>query len=104
MKTKIGYYPGCALTKGSSSAEYGMSVQKVAEALDIELVEIGDWNCCGASTAHQTNHLLATSLSARNIAIATKEGFEDLLVPVGHALRVPEVNGDHQQSSFNYSF
>lgn len=81
MKTKIGYYPGCALTKGSSSAEYGMSVQKVAEALDIELVEIGDWNCCGASTAHQTNHLLATSLSARNIAIATKEGFEDLLVP-----------------------
>mgnify|MGYP001952838352 CR=1 FL=1 len=81
MTTKIGYYPGCALTKGSSSAEYGMSVKKVAEALDINLVEIGDWNCCGASTAHQTNHLLALSLSARNIAMATKEGFEDLLVP-----------------------
>lgn len=78
---KIGYYPGCALTKGSSSAEYGMSVKSVAKTLSIDLVEIDDWNCCGASAAHQTNHMLALSLSARNITIASNAGFEDLLVP-----------------------
>lgn len=78
---KIGYYPGCALSEGASSAEYGMSVKGVVNALGIDLVEIDDWNCCGASTAHQTNHLLALSLSARNIAMATKEGLSDVLVP-----------------------
>ena len=79
--TKLGYYPGCALAEGSSSAEYGMSVRRVADALDIDLVDINDWNCCGASSAHQTNHLLAMSLSARNITLATNEGFQDVLVP-----------------------
>ncbi|MGR3176631.1 MAG: CoB--CoM heterodisulfide reductase iron-sulfur subunit B family protein [Candidatus Anammoxibacter sp.] len=78
---KIGYYPGCALSEGSSSAEYGMSVRSVANALDIDLVDINDWNCCGASAAHQTNHMLATSLSARNITLATNEGFKDVLIP-----------------------
>ncbi|MGR3220659.1 MAG: CoB--CoM heterodisulfide reductase iron-sulfur subunit B family protein [Candidatus Anammoxibacter sp.] len=78
---KIGYYPGCVLSVGSSAAEYGMSVRSVANALDIDLVDINDWNCCGASAAHQTNHMLAMSLSARNITLATNEGFNDVLVP-----------------------
>lgn len=78
---KIGYYPGCALTKGSSSSEYGMSVKGVAKALDIDLVEIDDWSCCGASAVHQTNHKLAISLSARNIALAARDGFKEVLVP-----------------------
>lgn len=78
---KIGYYPGCALSDGSSSAEYGMSVRGVANALGIDLAEIDDWNCCGASAAHQTNHLLAISLSARNITMAANEGFREVLVP-----------------------
>lgn len=78
---KIGYYPGCALSKGASSAEYGLSIKSMVDKLGIDLVEISDWNCCGASSAHQTNHLLAISLSARNIAMATKDGFNDILVP-----------------------
>ncbi|MGR3317386.1 MAG: CoB--CoM heterodisulfide reductase iron-sulfur subunit B family protein [Candidatus Anammoxibacter sp.] len=78
---KIGYYPGCALSEGSSATEYGMSVRSVANALDIDLVDINDWNCCGASAAHQTNHLLAMSLSARNITLAANEGFKDVLIP-----------------------
>ena len=40
---KIGFYPGCSL-KGSSR-EYNESVVAIAKALDIELVEIKDWNC-----------------------------------------------------------
>lgn len=77
----IGYYPGCALTKGSSSAEYGISIKEILNILGVELREIDDWNCCGASAAHQTNHLLAISLSARNITLATNGGFTEILVP-----------------------
>lgn len=77
----IGYYPGCALTKGSSSVEYGISIKEISNILGIELREIDDWNCCGASAAHQTNHLLAISLSARNITLATNGGLREILVP-----------------------
>ena len=60
---RIGYYPGCAITKGSSSEEYGTSVLRVAKEIGPEIEEIQDWNCCGASSAHATNHKLSTALS-----------------------------------------
>jgi heterodisulfide reductase subunit B len=49
--------------------------------LGIELQEIEDWNCCGASSAHSTNKALSLLLPARNLAIAEKSGNNDLLVP-----------------------
>lgn len=75
---RLAYYPGCSLD--ATSIEYGMSTHKMAKLLDIDLWEIPDWNCCGASSAHQTDHLLAISLPARNLAIAEKEGL-DVLAP-----------------------
>ncbi|MGE5544392.1 MAG: CoB--CoM heterodisulfide reductase iron-sulfur subunit B family protein [Bacillota bacterium] len=75
---RLAYYPGCSLD--ATSIEYGMSTQRMAKLLGIDLWEIPDWNCCGASSAHQTNHLLAISLPARNLAIAEKEGL-DVLAP-----------------------
>jgi len=76
---KLGFYPGCSL-KGSSS-EYAQSVLAVAKAFDIELEEINDWNCCGATAAHNMNKELALSLSARILALAEKQGFEEVVVP-----------------------
>jgi heterodisulfide reductase subunit B len=76
---KIGYYPGCSL-EGTSS-DYGMSVLKMAEGLGWQLQEIEDWNCCGATAAHQTNHLLALSLPARVLALAEEQGFTEILAP-----------------------
>jgi heterodisulfide reductase subunit B len=73
---RLAYYPGCSLD--ATSIEYGMSTQRMAKLLGIDLWEIPDWNCCGASSAHQTNHLLALSLPARNLAIAEKEGLDTL--------------------------
>jgi len=73
---RLAYYPGCSLD--ATSIEYGMSTQRMAKILGIDLWEIPDWNCCGASSAHQTNHLLAISLPARNLAIAEKEGLDTL--------------------------
>lgn len=75
---KYAYYPGCSLA--STAVEYDMSSRKVCKALGIDLWEIPDWNCCGASAAHVTNHLLNLALPARNLAIAEKEGL-DVAIP-----------------------
>jgi len=76
---KLGYYPGCSLKGGSR--EYKESVVAMAKAFDIELVEIPDWNCCGATAAHNLNSELSLALPARILAIAEKEGMQDIIVP-----------------------
>lgn len=76
---KIGFYPGCSLT--GSSREYNESVVAVAKALEIELVEIRDWNCCGATAAHSMNEELSLSLPARIIALAEEQGLTEIVVP-----------------------
>jgi heterodisulfide reductase subunit B2 len=75
----IGYYPGCALH--GSSNDYGSSVRACLAALGVELRELDDWICCGATAAHSLNHLLAIALPARNLAIAERDGLPDLLAP-----------------------
>lgn len=62
------YFPGCSLE--STGIEFHMSAKAVAKALDIHLIEIPDWNCCGASSAHARGHWMSLALPARNMAIA----------------------------------
>ncbi len=76
---RFGYFPGCSLL--GSSRDFGESVSAVARALDVELVEIPDWNCCGASSAHATSPLLAAALPARVLAQATAAGFDEVVAP-----------------------
>ncbi|HEC25278.1 MAG TPA: heterodisulfide reductase subunit B [bacterium] len=76
---KLAYYPGCSL-KGTSF-EYEVSLLKILEVLNIEIKEIPDWNCCGASAAHSINHNLSVALPARNLAIAENGGYESILAP-----------------------
>jgi len=75
---KVSYYPGCSLH--GTAREYEESTRAVCKMLGIELQELSDWNCCGASSAHSTNEALAIALSARNLAMAEKTGL-DLVVP-----------------------
>ena len=72
------YYPGCSLH--STGIEYGLSTQAVFKHLEMELDELPDWNCCGASSAHALNHTLALALPARNLALAQEMG-HDLVTP-----------------------
>jgi heterodisulfide reductase subunit B len=52
------------------------------QAADVELIEIEDWTCCGASAAEATSELLSLALPARNLAIAEKiNDVSDILVP-----------------------
>jgi heterodisulfide reductase subunit B2 len=75
----LGLYPGCSL-KGSSR-EYNESVLAVAKACGVELVEIEDWNCCGATAAHNLNKELSLALPARILSLAEKQGMKEVLVP-----------------------
>jgi len=75
---KVSYYPGCALH--GTSREYDESTKAMSALLGVELRELPDWNCCGASSAHVTDDTLAHNLVARNLAIAEKEG-RDVVVP-----------------------
>lgn len=75
---KYSYFPGCSLH--STGLEYGLSTQAVFRHLDLELEELPDWNCCGASSAHALNQTLALSLPARNLALAQATG-QDLITP-----------------------
>jgi heterodisulfide reductase subunit B len=75
---KISYYPGCALH--GTSLEYDESIRAIGHMLGVELCELPDWNCCGASSAHATDESLAYGLAARNLAIAERQGM-DVVVP-----------------------
>lgn len=55
-------------------------MKAVSRALGIELKEVDDWSCCGASSAHSTNFDLSIALSARNLIAAEKDAL-DLMVP-----------------------
>jgi len=75
----LGFYPGCSL-KGSSR-EYAESVLAVAKAFDIAIEEINDWNCCGATAAHNMNRELSLALPARILSLAEKQGLTEIVVP-----------------------
>lgn len=76
---KFAYYPGCSAD--GSGIEYGMSMERTAKILGFELQELEDWNCCGATSGHNTDKLLSLALPARNLAIAEKTGLNMMIAP-----------------------
>jgi heterodisulfide reductase subunit B len=77
--TIIGYYPGCSL-RGTAS-EYDRSLRAVAARLGVELREIPDWVCCGATSAHAIDHEAALCLAADTLAKARRAGLNEVLAP-----------------------
>ncbi len=75
----IGYYPGCSLS--STSIEYGKSVKNIASAMDIELIEPKNWNCCGASAAHATDPKAANVLPMSSVAKIEQMGLDTVTSP-----------------------
>ena len=75
---RYAYYPGCSLE--ATGRPYEESVAAVSKALGMELVELEDWNCCGATAYMSVNEVLSFSLSARNLCQAKKAG-ETLVTP-----------------------
>ena len=77
--TTIGYFPGCSLH--GSGVELDLSIRAVSAVAGVDLKEIDDWNCCGASAAHNLNHDLAIALPYRVLALAEAQGFTEILAP-----------------------
>ncbi|MCG8429406.1 MAG: CoB--CoM heterodisulfide reductase iron-sulfur subunit B family protein [Chromatiales bacterium] len=70
-KKEVSFYPGCSSQSGASSSNLMRSVDTMCEELDIQLNEIPDWNCCGASIGYGGGgELPRIALSARNIALS----------------------------------
>ncbi len=72
-KKTYAFYPGCSSQLRASASNYLTSVNSMCKTLDIELTEIPDWNCCGASISYtDAGELTRHVLNARNFALAEK--------------------------------
>lgn len=76
---KYAYYPGCS-SEGSASA-YDVTSRLVAEALELDIREIPDWNCCGATEYFSIDHLPAYALVARNLALIDPAETPQVIAP-----------------------
>lgn len=76
---KYAYYPGCS--GHGTSVEYEASTRAVCNALNMDIVEIEDWNCCGSTPAHSVSHELSGALAARNLMQAAKTGADCVISP-----------------------
>ncbi len=73
---KYAYYPGCSLEK--TQRGYDESVREIFKTLGQELLEIDDWNCCGATIYMSAQETVSLAVSSRNLALAEKMGLEIL--------------------------
>ena len=80
MTKTMSYYPGCS--SQASAVHLDTSLRAVMAKLGVQLREVEDWNCCGASVGHiEGGHLPQAALSGRNLANAQAAGPEDFVTP-----------------------
>jgi heterodisulfide reductase subunit B len=72
------YYPGCSLK--SSSKHYEESLLPVFKAVGVPLIELDDWNCCGATAYFSVDEAMSEAICGRNLSIAEKDG-RDIIAP-----------------------
>jgi heterodisulfide reductase subunit B len=71
---KLSFYPGCSLE--GMAVDYARSIDAVFQSLDIDLIEIDDWSCCGATAAHSLSEAMSVILPARNLYAAEQMGLD----------------------------
>ena len=67
-KINYSFFPGCSLK--TSGHENTLSLLNFCKSVNIELIELDDWNCCGSSSAHSVDHKVAVNLPFRNLSLA----------------------------------
>ncbi|NJN72101.1 MAG: heterodisulfide reductase [Limnothrix sp. RL_2_0] len=65
---RYAYFPGCVAQ--GACRELHLSTTALADALDIELIELKKAACCGSGTYKEESQLLEDTVNARNIALA----------------------------------
>ncbi|HUI87600.1 MAG TPA: CoB--CoM heterodisulfide reductase iron-sulfur subunit B family protein [Anaerolineales bacterium] len=67
-------YPGCSME--ASARAYYDSLKAISKPLGLNLREIEDWNCCGATEYLSVSKTPAYALIARNLALASNQANE----------------------------
>jgi len=75
---KFAYFPGCTLE--TKAIGFDRSARQVAGELDVDLVTLPEWNCCGATFPLSTDNLLDIVGPARNLVSAAEAGESTLVV------------------------
>jgi heterodisulfide reductase subunit B len=78
-ENEVMLYPGCSFH--ATGVDFGLSTEAVLEALGLKMIEPTGWTCCGASSAHKTDHHLGIKLPLENLATIEQMGYEDVTVP-----------------------
>lgn len=91
------YYPGCS--PKTSNKAYDLSARAVGRALGCELVELEDWNCCGATAYMSVRELSAFVIASRNLALVEQQGGGDLVTVCSACLTV--LNKAHRYMAEN---
>jgi heterodisulfide reductase subunit B len=81
----VSYYPGCSLEE--TAVAYDASARRVCNHLGVQLQEIPQWSCCGSSPALKMDHRLSTALGAHNLALASKQQLQDVVIPCPFCFR-----------------
>lgn len=65
------FYPGCSMER--TARPYLDSLLAIRDALGIDLVDVHDWNCCGATEYPAISVMGAHALVGRNLALAAQQ-------------------------------
>jgi heterodisulfide reductase subunit B2 len=99
MTHKYIFYPGCSMEKSASA--YTDSMRELQKPLDIDLVEIEDWNCCGATEYASEYALASHALVGRNLALAAqKKNGTDTLMAACSACYLNLSKTDHYMEQY----
>lgn len=100
-----GYYPGCSLH--STAQLYEDTARRALALLGLEIREVPDWNCCGATPGHAWLPPVGEALARRNLKQAREAGLAEVLVPCAACYNVlarqsgPEVKIRHLLELFS---
>lgn len=89
---KYTYFPGCSL-KGTAKP-YEESFLEISKSLGIEIEELPDWNCCGATTYMAIDEGAAFGMAIRSLARAEAIG-KDMVVPCSNCYAVLNKTKDY---------
>lgn len=90
---KYGYYPGCSLERNARA--YHVSTMAISKPLNLEFVEVDDWNCCGATEYIALHKIPAFALISRNLALAADQNISENLVAPCSACYLNLKKADH---------
>ncbi|WP_201779409.1 CoB--CoM heterodisulfide reductase iron-sulfur subunit B family protein [Acidiplasma cupricumulans] len=92
MKNEVAYYPGCA--SHGIAKDVDIATQLIAKDLNLELVEVEDWNCCGGGFMDDKSEEIHTALNLRNLNKVKNMGYDKMATPCSVCLNSHRIAAD----------